>query len=87
MNIRLGDGFKLGCRDGVGKAEGKGDVRGVPLTVLQTCGPLKNWEIKVITRIDDEFLEVDFTDGSDRIQVRCGGLDGGTYGRGNGRTR
>ena len=87
MNIRLGDGFKLGSGDSVGKAEGKGDVRGVPLTVLQTCGPLKNREIKVITRIDDEFLEINFTDGPNGVQVRCGRLDRGTYGRGNGRTR
>ena len=57
---------KLGQKSGVG---------GVSLTVLQTYEPLKNWEIKVITRIDDEFLEINFTDGSNGVQVRCGGLD------------
>ena len=69
------------------KLRQKSGVRGVPLPVLQTCKPLKNREIKVITRIDDEFLEINFTDGPNRVQIRWGGLDGGTYGRGNGRTR
>ena len=69
------------------KLRQKSGISGVPLTVLQTYEPLKNWEIKVITRIDDEFLEINFTDGPNGVQVRCGRLDRGTYGRGNGRTR
>jgi len=40
-------------------------------------GPLKDREIKLVARMDDKFLEINFADGPNRVQVRCGGLGEG----------
>lgn len=45
--------------------------------VSQVHKPLEDREIKVFARVDDEFLEIDFTDGPNGVQVRCGTLDRG----------
>jgi len=41
-------------------------------TVSQINRPLEDREIKVFARVDDEPLEIDFTDGPNGVQVRCG---------------
>ena len=48
--------------------------------------PLEDGEIKLVARMDDEFPEINFTDGPNRVQVRCKALGGGAQGRANGHT-
>jgi hypothetical protein len=52
--------------------------RGIP-PVSCMHEPLENREIEVITRMNDEPLEVNFTDGPNGVQVRCGALGGGVW--------
>ena len=63
------------------------DVRGVLLPISWVDRPIKDREIKVIPRVDNELLEINFTDCPDGVQVRYSVLDRGTQMQGQGEMR